>query len=149
MSNNQGENLNMTDYNSKLYPRKISEVEDVDNLNLVKKNHDFDINDNSNNKSQQQTELSTIIDNSSSNINEDDQLDKEIDLNDKNKLENPIIREEQNSFNGSLFYGNNINDLKPKRIGNLFAFFYINQKPLIVIGPDCKQILFMIFYFCR
>ena len=32
----------------------------------------------------------------------------------------------------------------PKKIGNLFAFFYIKNTPLIVIGKDCKWIFFIL-----
>ena len=50
-----------------------------------------------------------------------------------------MIKEEENKFSTSLLYGNSINDLKPKHLGKLFAFLYINEKPLILIGPDCKK----------
>ena len=45
-----------------------------------------------------------------------------------------------------IVYGNSINDLIPKRIGKLFAFLYINQKPLIMIGPDCKKNSYFTIY---
>ena len=98
----------------------------------------YDINKDDNNNIQIQTELSTMM-NSSSNISENEALDKDIDNNQEDKLESPIIKEEEKKFSSSLLYGNSINDLKPKRIGKLFAFFYINEKPLILIGPDCKK----------
>ena len=61
-------------------------------------------------------------------------------INQANKLNSPIIKEEANiNYGGSLLYGNSINDLTPRHIGNMYAFLYINQKPLIVIGPDCKK----------
>ena len=56
-----------------------------------------------------------------------------------------MIIQEQNNFGSSLLYGNSINDLTPKRIGRLFAFFYINEKPLILIGPDCKKNIIIIY----
>ena len=144
MSNNQKENINIPTYNiqDSINNNNISDVEDDDKLKLEKNNKYYDINDNANNNTQIQTELSTMtdmIDNSSLNINEDEQLGKEIDINNKSKLESPIIKEEQNNYNSSLFYGNSINNLTPKRIGKLFAFLYIKQKPLIIIGPDCKN----------
>jgi hypothetical protein len=138
MSNNQNEILNIPNYQGLITTNNIGDVEDNDKLKLKKNNHYYDINENTNDSSQIQTELSSMMNTSSSNINEDEQLDKDIDVNQKNKLESPIIKEEQNNFSSSLLYGNSINDLTPKHIGKLFAFFYINQKPLILIGPDCK-----------
>ena len=138
MSNNQNEILNIPNYQGLITTNNRGDVEDNDKLKLKKNNHYYDINENSNDSSQIQTELSSMMNTSSSNINEDEQLDKDIDANQKNKLESPIIKEEQNNFSSSLLYGNSINDLTPKHIGKLFAFFYINQTPLILIGPDCK-----------
>ena len=40
-----------------------------------------------------------------------------------------------------LLYGNHIDNLKPKYLGKARAFCYINNYPIIIIGPDCK------FYF--
>ena len=37
-----------------------------------------------------------------------------------------------------LFYGNHIQNLHPKYLGKTRAFFYHNDSPLIIIGPDCK-----------
>lgn len=37
-----------------------------------------------------------------------------------------------------LIYGNPIDVHNPRNIGSMKAFFYINNNPLIVIGPDCK-----------
>ena len=53
----------------------------------------------------------------------------------------------ENSNNNSigtkkyLLYGNHIDNLKPKYLGKARAFCYINNYPIIIIGPDCK------FYF--
>ena len=139
MSSNQNEILNIPNYQGLTTTNNIGDVEDNDKLKLKKNNHYYDINENTNDSSQIQTELSSMMNTSASNINEDEQLDKDIDVNQKNKLESPIIKEEQNNFSSSLLYGNSINDLTPKHIGKLFAFFYINQKPLIMIGPDYKK----------
>ena len=37
-----------------------------------------------------------------------------------------------------LIYGTPIDIQNPRHIGSVKAFFYINNNPLIVIGPDCK-----------
>ncbi len=58
---------------------------------------------------------------------------------------------EKNSHNKTkgnksyLLYGNHIDNLKPKYLGKSRAFFYINNYPLIIIGPDCK-LLYNILY---
>ena len=121
----------------------VNESEDDDSAQLNRNSY-YDINNNDiNNKrndSQIQTELSTMS--SSSNLNEEESLDKEIDSDQSEKLNRPIIKEEHTHFSSSLFYGNSFNDYSPKRIGNMFAFFYIKKKPLILIGPDCKNDLY-------
>jgi len=103
-------------------------------------NKSFDINNNdikNTNNAHMQTELSTMNNSSNKNINEDESIENDIN----NDLENPIIKEEITNFRFSPLYGNNINDLNPKRIGKLYAFLYINNKPLIVIGSQCKIII--------
>lgn len=121
----------------------VNESEDDDSAKLNRNSY-YDINNNDiNNKrndSQIQTELSTMS--SSSNLNEEESLDKEIDSDQSEKLNRPIIKEEHTHFSSSLLYGNSFNDYSPKHIGNMFAFFYINKKPLILIGPDCKNDLY-------
>ena len=37
-----------------------------------------------------------------------------------------------------LIYGTSIEIKNPRNIGSMKAFFYINNYPIIVIGPDCK-----------
>ena len=44
-----------------------------------------------------------------------------------------------------LLYGNHIENLHPKYLGKSRAFLYINNYPLIIIGPDCK----FYFYFLK
>ena len=79
-----------------------------------------------------ETELSVMNSTTISN-NEEEIIEKE------NNATQPIIVEEQNNIlNENLFYGNNINDLKPKFLGNMRTFLYYKNNPLIVIGPDCK-----------
>ena len=82
-----------------------------------------------------QTELSTMNSSSNNNINEEESLEND----NNNDLVNPIIREEISNFKFSLLYGNNIKDLNPKKIGKLYAFLYYNNKPLVVIGSQCKN----------
>ena len=45
--------------------------------------------------------------------------------------------------NKNLLYGNNIKMKNPKKIGKMWAFLYYKGNPLIVIGPNCKKILFL------
>jgi hypothetical protein len=45
-----------------------------------------------------------------------------------------------------LIFGTPIEILKPKKIGKMYAFLYINNFPLIVIGPDCKYFKYLILY---
>lgn len=120
--------------------KKIINDEDND-INKLNKNN-FDINMKVNDNYNLQTELSTI---KVSNLNSNEY--KDISSNKEMLLEQTQIKVDQQKKN-LLLYGNNINDLTPKHLGKLFAFFYINQKPLIIIGPDCKKIVFFnIFYF--
>ena len=37
-----------------------------------------------------------------------------------------------------LIFGVSINILKPRKIGSVKTFFYVNNFPLTIIGPDCK-----------
>ena len=147
MSNDKNEIINIPNYISQVSSthnmNNVNESEDDDSAKLNRNSY-YDINNNdinsNKNDTQIQTELSTM--NSSSNINEEESLDKEIDSESSEKLNRPIIKEEQTHFSTSLFYGNSFNDYSPKKIGNMFAFFYINKKPLILIGPDCKNSLY-------
>ena len=41
----------------------------------------------------------------------------------------------------NLLYGNDISIKKPREIGNMLAFVYYSDNPLIVIGKDCKFFL--------
>jgi hypothetical protein len=147
MSDEQNTILNIPNYNSKraVNTNNISDVQDNDKLKSKRDNYYYDINkDDANETEHIQTEL-TSMNTSSSTLNEDEILDKEI--NQANKLNSPIIKEEANNiYGGSLLYGNSINDLTPRRIGNMYAFLYINQKPLIVIGPDCKKYIHLFLF---
>ena len=51
--------------------------------------------------------------------------------------------ENKNNNKNLLLYGNNIKMKNPKKIGKMWAFLYYKGNPLIVIGPDCKKILFL------
>ena len=50
------------------------------------------------------------------------------------------INSSVNSSNSSsdLIYGSSIEIKNPRNLGSMKAFFYINNCPIIVIGPDCK-----------
>ena len=86
-----------------------------------------------------ETELSVMNSTTISN-NEEGIIEKE------NNATQPIIVEEQNNIlNENLFYGNNINELKPKFLGNMRAFLYYKNSPLIIIGPDCKYFIIYLY----
>jgi hypothetical protein len=140
--------IDIPDYTSNILitTNNISDVQKNNKEPLNKTNNYYDINQNDDSKNQIQTELSTMI-NSSSNMTEEEILDKDIDINQEDKLGIPIIKEEEKKFSSSLLYGNSINEIKPKHIGKLFAFFYVNEKPLILIGPDCKKTFIFKNYF--
>ena len=38
----------------------------------------------------------------------------------------------------NLVYGISIDIHNPRKMGLVYAFFYINNFPLFIIGPDCK-----------
>ena len=144
MSKNKSQIINIPNCKSKelIEEQNINNDEDEDTSKLTNITNSYDINKQTNNNFQIQTELRIITDSSLS-LNED----KEIDKNKENMLEHPTTNmEQQSNFSGSLLYGNSINDLTPKRIGKLYAFFYINGKPLILIGPDCKKLAIFIIY---
>ena len=66
---------------------------------------------------------------------EQTQIYKELDI-----LENSEKIGKENLENkNKLIYGNDINIRNPKQLGNLKAFLYINDYPLIVIGPNCNK----------
>ena len=44
-----------------------------------------------------------------------------------------------------LFYGNHYQNLHPKYLGKTIALFYYKDNPLIIIGPDCKLILIILY----
>jgi hypothetical protein len=140
--------IDIPDYTSNILitTNNISDVQKNNKEPLNKTNNYYDINQNDDSKNQIQTELSTMI-NSPSNMTEEEILDKDIDINQEDKLGIPIIKEEEKKFSSSLLYGNSINEIKPKHIGKLFAFFYVNEKPLILIGPDCKKTFIFKNYF--
>ena len=117
----------------------IKQDEKFLNKNININNNDI----NSTNNTHIQTELSTMNNSSNKNINEDECIEN--DLN--SGLESPMIKEEISNFKFSLLYGNNINDLNPKKIGKLYSFLYINNKPLIVIGSQCKNIILIYILF--
>ena len=50
------------------------------------------------------------------------------------------IQKKRNKINTTI-YGNNIGIKFPKQIGKMRVLFYYREYPLIVIGPECKQII--------
>ena len=145
MSKNKSQIINIPNFTSKelVEEQNIINGEDEDTFQLTNNTNNYDINKQTNNNFQIQTELK-IINNSSLSLNESTEIDK----NKEKMLEQPTTNSEhQSNFSDSLLYGNSINDLTPKRLGKLYAFFYINNKPLIIIGPDCKKIFFILYIF--
>ena len=63
----------------------------------------------------------------------------------QNSIELELLEDSENNADenfekkNKLIYGNDFNIKKPKRLGNLRAFFYINDYPLIAIGPNCNK----------
>ena len=60
-----------------------------------------------------------------------------------NKEQETILKVDDNKnkdkrLKSYLLYGNHIDNLHPKYLGKSRAFLYINNYPLIIIGPDCK-----------
>ncbi len=54
------------------------------------------------------------------------------------KIENSKKKSIKDEEGIELLFGNNINKKHPKKLGNIFAYFYLkNNWPLITIGPDC------------
>ena len=97
------------------------------------------IDNNSNNNIDLVSSEQRIVDNFDSSISE-----SHTSNNNKSILNN--IKEINNSKknNSELVFGIPYEIKHPKKIGNLFAFFYIKNTPLIVIGKDCKWIFFIL-----
>lgn len=106
-------NLQETDHN-------LSEVENT-NINS-KKNDNRPI----------ETEMTTVISFSTEGISQETIL---------SQMKKPIIKEEENPFSEEMVFGSSINEPQPKFLGNTRVFWYYNNKPLIVIGPDCKFLI--------
>ena len=66
-----------------------------------------------------------------------DKKESLIEVNEEKNYEN------KNNNKNLLLYGNNIKIKNPKKIGKMWAFLYYKGNPLIVIGPNCKKILFL------
>ncbi len=59
-----------------------------------------------------------------------------------------IDNQSKESNNKYLLYGNDIKIMNPKYLGRTRAFFYHNNYPWIIIGPDCKlSIYILIIYY--
>ena len=71
-------------------------------------------------------------------------------LNDKitKKYQKLSINSSTNTSSSSqdLVYGVSIEIKKPRKLGSVKAFIYINNFPLIVIGPNCKLFTFIFLY---
>ena len=102
--------------------------------------------DNNSKQLQNAINISTSLDNNNSNLEDKYEMNKE-------ESHRRFIKEEETSLNikinnsnnnkstkSYLLYGNHIDILHPKYLGRAKALFYINNYPLIIIGPDCKFI---------
>ena len=79
--------------------------------------------------------------NNLNNENKNNDLEHDSDIIENEKDNDKIILVSENEKNKYLFYGNHKEIINPIKIGNCFAFFYnSNGRPLITIGPDCKNI---------
>ena len=65
---------------------------------------------------------------------------------DQNSIELELLENTENNEKckkenrNKLIYGNDINIKNPAKLGNLRAFIYINNYPLIAVGPNCNKI---------
>ena len=61
------------------------------------------------------------------------------------KIENPEKKSIKDEDGIELLFGNNIHKKHPKKLGNIFAYFYLkNNWPLITIGPDCIILIYLL-----
>ena len=70
-----------------------------------------------------------------------------IEVNSKENISNKLsYNSSTNNATSSqnLLFGLPLNEGNPRKIGSLNAFLYINNSPLIVIGPHCKYIFYYI-----
>ena len=56
------------------------------------------------------------------------------------KVEKKEKEEKKEKNKNNELFGNDIKIINPKKIGNVYAFLYFKDYPLIIIGPDCKKI---------
>ena len=96
-----------------------------------------------NSKEENDIVLSNSLDNNMENyqINEEKMKAK---LKNEEEIALNVEKHNQDKTEGSkpyLLYGNHIENLKPKYLGKARAFLFINNYPLIIIGPDCKFII--------
>ena len=96
----------------------------------------YDINSSQNQNNEYiETELHTMTQTSST--NDEESLDKET-----NKLDNQIVNEDPILSSNQKLYGNNINDLNPKCLGNFYAYWFVDNNPKILIGKESKFLFY-------
>ena len=61
-----------------------------------------------------------------------------LEVNSKDTPTNISFNSTVSPIDSDLIYGTPITIKNPRKIGNMRAYLYINNFPLIVIGPDCK-----------
>ena len=102
---------------------------------------------------QNEINISTSLDNSNSHLEEKYEMNNEDSHRRFIKEEETTLNININNSNNNkstksyLLYGNHIDNLHPKYLGRAKALFYINNYPLIIIGPDCKFIFCFILIF--
>jgi len=131
-----------------IYSNNISEVDSNYYSNFKEQKHDntnnYDINKTGQDK-KLELELTSITNSSTStNSLEYNDIVQEEKLDEDENIKTPIIenekeiKEDNEDKEPLLLYGNNINNMYPKYLGNMLSFFYVKNQPLISIGPDCK-----------
>jgi len=117
-----------------MIPNSDEEILDSQqNLNIDKNINEQNNNNNNTNFSINETSQSTSIENSIDNNNNNN-------INKQNNNEDISLK---NDLPTDLIFGNELTKEKAKFLGNSFVLFYYKNFPLLTIGPDCKNFLFI------
>ena len=115
-----------------MIPNSDEEILDSQpNLNIDKSINEQNNNINTNfsiNETSQSSSIENSNDNNNNNINKQNNNE---DISLKNDLPTDLI------------FGNELTKEKAKFLGNSFVLFYYKNFPLLTIGPDCKNFLFI------
>jgi hypothetical protein len=69
-------------------------------------------------------------------LNSTDTTSLNFEKSEENEKKTDLIKKSKDTV-----FGNEISKMQPIKIGNSFAFLYVKNQPLIVIGPHCKFII--------